>query len=202
MITLFHAPKSRSANILWLLEELDASYEIKQVNIRRGDGSGALDPADPHPHGKVPAIVHNGALIHEGVAIAVYLTDLFPKNGIGPVIGSPLRGPYLSWLAYYTGVMEPAFMSKFLNVTPPRGSAAWVALEEVMAHVNKTLSAGPYLLGDTFSAADIFVGGAFAMFLGQPILPKTPLLEAYVKRSTDRPARARAAAKDSGSTKV
>ena len=59
MITLFHAPKSRSSRFIFLLEELGAPYEIKIVNIRRGDGSGALDAANPHPHGKAPV---NGGL--------------------------------------------------------------------------------------------------------------------------------------------
>src|ERR1700759_4444780 len=101
MITLYHAPKSRSSRFIFLLEELGAPYEIKTVSIRRGDGSGALDPANPHPHGKTPAISDDGTLVFESAAIALYLTDKFPGNGIGPLIGDPKRGAYLSWLAYY-----------------------------------------------------------------------------------------------------
>jgi hypothetical protein len=41
MLTLYHAPRSRSFRTLWLLEEIGAPYELKVVNIRRGDGSGA-----------------------------------------------------------------------------------------------------------------------------------------------------------------
>ena len=92
MLTLFHAPKSRSSRMIWLLEELDTPYEIRQVTIRRGDGSGALDPANPHPHGKVPVIVHDRVTVFESAAICVYLTDAFPKNRIGPMIGAP-SGP-------------------------------------------------------------------------------------------------------------
>jgi glutathione S-transferase len=196
MITLYHAPRSRSSRIIWLLEELGEPYQINQVTIRRGDGSGALDPANPHPHGKVPAIDHNGSLIFESAAIAAYLTDAFPKNGIGPVVGDPARRPYLTWLAYYTGVAEPSFVSKFMNLTPPRGTAGWVALEEVMPHITGALESGPFLLGDKFSAADILYGSTFALFLGQPLLPKTPLLEAYVQRCVERPAYKVAASKD------
>lgn len=196
MITLYHAPKSRSSRFIWLLEELGADYEIKQVTIRRGDGSGALDPSNPHPHGKVPAIRHDGALIFESAAIAVYLTDLYPENGIGPLIGDALRGPYLTLLAYYAGVVEPAFVSKFMNVIPPRGTAGWVSVDETMDFLGKTLAAGPYILGPKFTAADVLFGSTFALFLGSPSLPKTPVLEAYVKRCTERPAYARATAKD------
>jgi glutathione S-transferase len=196
MITLFHAPRSRSSRFIFLLEELGAPYEIKTVSLRRGDGSGALDPANPHPHGKVPAIVDDGALVFESAAIALYLTDKFPKAGIGPLIGDPKRGPYLTWLAYYAGVMEPAWMSLFMKWDVPRGTAGWVKADEVMEFVTATLQQGPYLLGEGFSAADILVGTTFAMFLGGPMMPKTDLLEAYVKRVTDRPAYARAKAKE------
>ena len=132
MITLYHSPKSRSARMIWLLEELGAPYEIKTVTVRRADGTGAVDPANPHPHGKVPAIKDSddGTVVFESPAIALYLTDKFPKNGIGPEVGDAKRGTYLSWLSYYTGVLEPAFLSKFLNTPVPRGTAGWVVVEE------------------------------------------------------------------------
>ena len=198
MITLYHAPRSRSLRFIFLLEELGAPYEIETVSIRRGDGSGALDPANPHPHGKTPAIRDGETLVFESAAIALYLTDKFPQAGIGPLTSDPKRGAYLSWLAYYAGVMEPAWMSLFMKWDVPRGTAGWVKADEVMEFVNATLEAGPYLLGEKFSAADILVGTTFAMFMGGPMMPKTDLLEAYVKRVTERPAHARARAKDNG----
>jgi len=198
MITLFHGPKTRSSRFIFLLEELGAPYEIKIVNIRRGDGSGARDDANPHPHGKTPAILDDGALVFESSAIALYLTDKFPKAGIGPVVGDPLRGPYVSWLAYYAGVMEPAFVSQFLKHEVPRGTAGWVNSTEVMAFINATLAKGPHILGEKFSAVDILFGTTFALFLGSPLLAKTDLLEAYVKRVLDRPAYARAQKREQG----
>jgi glutathione S-transferase len=198
MITLFHAPRSRSSRFIFLLEELGAPYEIHKVSIRRGDGSGASDPADPHPHGKVPAIRDGETLVFESAAVALYLTDKFPQNGLGPLPGDARRGAYLSWLAYYAGEMEPAWVSKFMKVEPPRGTAGWVTTDEIMTFVNATLEKQPYLLGDSFSAADILLGTTFKLFMGSPMLEKTALLEAYVKRVTDRPAYARAAARDEG----
>jgi glutathione S-transferase len=198
MITLFHAPRSRSSRFIFLLEELGIPYQIKQVTIRRGDGSGALDPANPHPHGKVPVIVDEGETVFESIAVALYLTDKYPGAGLGPLPGAPDRGAYLSWLAYYAGVMEPAFMSLFMKWDVPRGTAGWVKANEVMDYVTAALEKGPYLLGDKFSAADILVGTTFALFLGGPMLPRTSLLDAYVKRITERPAFARAQAKDHG----
>ena len=198
MITLFHRPKTRSSRFIFLLEELGAPYEIKLVNTLTRDGTGAVDPGNPHPHGKVPAISDDGEIVFESPAIALYLTDKFPKNGLGPVVGQPGRGTYLSLLAYYTGVLEPAFMSKFMNVEVPVGTAGWVAVEKAMPFIIQTLSRGPYILGEKFSAADVLYGTTFAMFGASPMLPKSPVIEAYVKRCLDRPACARAQAKDNG----
>src|SRR5580693_3374690 len=86
MITLFHHPKTRSSRFIFLLEELEAPYVIKQVSVRRADGSGAVDPANPHPHGKVPAISDDGAVVYESPAIALYLTDKYPEKKLGPLV--------------------------------------------------------------------------------------------------------------------
>lgn len=194
MITLFHSPKTRSSRFIFLLEELGAPYQIHR--IARGEGTVGKDPANPHPHGKVPAISDDGEVVFESSAIALYLTDKYPQNGIGPAVGDPRRGAYLTWLAYYCGVLEPAWTMKFVQVELPKTMPGWPPVDEAMAFTTKTLEAGPYLLGDTFSAADILVGTTFAMFMGGPMLPKTPLLEAYVQRVVGRPAYARAAALD------
>jgi glutathione S-transferase len=196
MLTLYHAPRSRSSRMIWLLEELAVPYEIKTVSIRRGDGSGAADLANPHPHGKVPVLTHDGQTVFESPAIMLYLTDAFPKAGLGPLPGDAGRGAYLSLLAYYGDVMEPAFMSKFQNIAVPRGTAGWVVVEEAMDFINKTLAQGDYLLGEKFSALDVLYGSTFAMFAATPMLPKTPALEAYIARCTARPALARANARD------
>lgn len=95
MITLFHHPKSRSTRFIFLLEELEAPYRLQRVTMRRSDGTGAVDPANPHPHGKVPAIADDGIVVFESPAIALYLTDRFPKNRVGPAVGDPSRGAYL-----------------------------------------------------------------------------------------------------------
>ena len=196
MITLYHAPRSRASRFIFLLEELGAPYELAEVTIRRGDGSGALDSHNPHPHGKVPAIRDGETVVYESAAIALYLTDKFPQADIGPLIGDPKRGAYLTWLAYYAGVMEPAWMSAFMKTDVPRGTAGWVKTDEVMELVNATLSKGPYILGEKFSAADVLIATTFKLFMGSPLLPKTKLLEAYVNRVTERPAYARGMAKD------
>ncbi len=198
MLTLYHRPQSRSSAVLWLLEELEAPYTIEAVTIRGSDGSGALDPHNPHPHGKVPAIDHDGALIFENIAISAYLADAFPKNGLAPKIGEPGRGPWLTRLAYYAGVLEPAFVSKFMNVAVPRGTAGWVAAEEAMTFLDSELGRHAYIAGDAFTSADILYASTFALFGRSPIMPKTENVDAYVQRCTARPAYAKAQARENG----
>ena len=84
MITLLHRPQTRSTRFVFLLEELEAPYQINAVTTRARDGSGAADPANPHPHGKVPAISDDGEIVFESPAVALYLTDKVPQHGLGP----------------------------------------------------------------------------------------------------------------------
>jgi glutathione S-transferase len=197
MITLFHAPKSRSSRFIFLLEELGAPYEIEIVTIRRGDGSGALDDANP-PHGKVPAIRHGSETVFESPAIVAYLADAFPDAGLAPRPGEAGRGAYLTMLAYYGDVLEPAFVSKFLKVAVPRGTAGWVEVNEAMAFIDKTLTAHPYIADDKFTGADILYATTFGMFAQNPMMPKLASIDAYVKRVLDRPAYARAQKREQG----
>jgi glutathione S-transferase len=112
--------------------------------------------------------------------------------------GEPGRGKYLSWLAYYAGVLEPAIMSKFQNIEVVRVTAGWAPLEEVIDALVKALAQGPYLLGEGFSAADVLYGTTFAMFASSTLLPKSPVIAEYAKRVVARPAYARAQLRDAG----
>ncbi len=192
MLTLFHAPRSRSSRFVWLLEEIAEPYEIDYVSIRRGDGSGEPDPRNPHPDKKVPALVHDGELVTESAAIALYLADTFPAR-IGPGAGEPGRGAFLTWLAYYAGVMEPAIVEKWRGRTETDAQAAadYAAVE---TRLRQALSGNSYLLGENFSAADVLVASAF--HFNRELSPKGPEFDAYLARIAARPAFQRAQAKD------
>jgi glutathione S-transferase len=198
MITLYHRPQTRSSRFIFLLEELGAPYKVQIVSTRSRDGTGSVDPANPHPHGKVPAISDDGTVVFESSAITLYLTDKFPANRLGPLNGEPLRAEYLSWLAYYAGVFEPALISKFMKVEVPRVTAGWVALEEVMPAILAQLARGPFWLGSDFSGLDVLFGTTFAQFAQSGMIPESALLEDYAKRVVARPAFARAMARDPG----
>jgi glutathione S-transferase len=201
MITLVHAPRSRSSAFLWLLEEVGEPYKIQYASIRRSDGSGSLDASNPHPHGKVPVLLDGTAVIFEQSAIALYVADKFPQADLGPRIGDSARGSFLTLLSYYSGVVEPSFTSKLLHVAVPRGSAGWVESDEVMDFINGRLAGHPYIVGEKFTAADILYASAFALFMESPLLEgkRTQQLKDYVARCISRPARARAGNKDQSS---
>ena len=195
MLTLHHAPRSRSSRIVWLLEELGADYRLVITDISRPDGPGAPDPKNPHPDKKVPALEHDGALVTESSAIVQYLTDLYPKAGLAPAIGDAKRGPYLTWLAYYAGVIEPVINLGFAGLADnPAMQRTFTTRQAVDARILGALSAGPYMLGDRFSGADILIA-SIGQFLRE-MLPAGATVDAYLQRCNGRPALARALAKD------
>jgi glutathione S-transferase len=188
MITLFHAPQSRSSSIVWLLEELGVPYETKTVGFRRADGSGAKDAANPHPHGKVPALQDGDDTVFETAAIALFLTDKYPAKKLGPLPGQPQRGEYLSWLAYRPGIMEPGIISRRFEIKHVYGAMGWAPAEEIEEVLNERLANRRYFLGDHFSAIDILLGGGLYFLMPAKMVKETPVLRAYADRIIDRPA--------------
>jgi glutathione S-transferase len=202
MITLYHAPRSRSSSIVWLLEELQTPYQIEIVPIVYGNGQGAPAPESYrkiHPHKKVPAIDHDGVIVHECAAITLYLADAFPKAGLAPAIGDPRRGPYVTWLAYWAGPLNAIPTAHFRGWDKDgEPSTGFGTFNEMIDYMGSTLEKHPYIAGDKFTAADILVGAAVDFYAGTGILPKRKVFEDYAKRLAERPAKARATAKDNG----
>jgi glutathione S-transferase len=181
--------------MVWLLEEIGEPYDIHYVDIRRAQGPGEADAANPHPHKRVPALLHDGALVYESAAIALYLSDAFPKAGLGPQVGEAGRADYVSWLAYYAGVVEPAMVAKATSWESPPGMTGWAPLEEVTARITAQLEKGPWFLGERFSTVDVLVASLLQWAVR--MFPDTPLYDDYKARVMVRPAMARAMAKDS-----
>jgi glutathione S-transferase len=194
MITLFHAPQSRSSRMIWLLEELGAPYAIQPVSIFRPmTGTGSPDPINPHPDKQVPAILDGDTLVAESVAIVLYLTDAFPLAGLGRVVGDPRRGDYLTWLAWYAAALEPAMfasMGKELETAPMKQRG----YDAVLRRLENRLAEAPWLMGEHFSGADILVGSALGW--ARAAFPASDRLDAYAARCRARPAAIRAMALD------
>ncbi|RDS81459.1 glutathione S-transferase family protein [Dyella psychrodurans] len=195
-VMFFHAPNSRSAGTLALLEELNADYELHLINFKTGEQRQPAYRAI-NPMGKVPAIRHGDALVAEQPAVFIYLADLFPEAGLAPAMGDPLRGPYLRWLVYYGSCLEPAMIDRSLKRDPATPSASpYGTWDDVLNTINAQLAQGPYLLGERFTAADVLWGIALDRVTAFKLVPETPQIRAYVDRVLARPAMRRAAAKD------
>lgn len=188
MLTLFHAPHSRSTRILTLIEEMGLANRVtvRTVDIARADGSGAPDPANPHPEGKVPALLAHGQTVTETAAIMLLLTDLFPESGLGPTADDPQRGAYLTWLFWYGAVMEPVLIQSAAKLAHPWLTRAMRGVPELNARLHAALSQGPWLLGDRFSAADILIQSPYNWF--DDATPDDPLIRDWLDRGRARPA--------------
>ncbi|WP_104493359.1 glutathione S-transferase family protein [Paracoccus denitrificans] len=196
MLTLYHAPKSRSSSILVLLDELGIldKIEIRRVTIPRQDGSGGRDPANPHPEGKVPYLVNGADHVRERGAIMLYLTDMFPEAGLGPLPGDPGRGQYLSWLSWYQGVLEPVAILNFFKIEHPALEATFRDYDTVIQRLDEVLGKQSWLLGDRLSAADLLIASPF-LFFGEG-MPRTAAIDEWARRIQSRPSMARAAGID------
>ena len=189
MLTLYFSPKSRATRALALIHEMGLHDEVRleHVSIPRFDGSGAPDPRNPHPDRKVPALMDGDTLITESLAIMLYLTDMFPEAKMGPVVGDKLRGPYLTWLAYYGDVMEPVYNAQVAEVADhPVFRSTFRGVTEVDARLIDAFADGrPYLLGAQMSAADLLVQSPYMSFPDGA--PKDPKVQAWIDRVAARP---------------
>jgi len=183
-VTLFHAPNSRSGGARALLEELGVPYDLHVLNLKKNEQRDAKYVA-VNPMGKVPAILHDGALVTEQPAVYLYLADLYPQVGLAPAIGDPLRGPYLRWMVFYGSSFEPAVVDRSMKREPaPPSTCPYGDFDTVMATLNQQLATGPYLLGARFTAADVLWGIALQWTVGFKLVPASPQIEKYIERVT------------------
>jgi glutathione S-transferase len=199
-ITLFHAPHSRSGAVRILLEELGAPYALQVVNLKAGD-TRAPRYLELNPMGKVPALLVGqegaDALVTEQAAIMSYLADLFPQAGLAPACDHPLRGPYLRWMAFHGACFEPAVIDLALKREPaPPSMCPYGDYDTMLATLTRQLRAGPYLLGERFSAADILWAHALGWTTAFKLVPELPEVMDYIARLHARPAFQRVTAMD------
>ena len=195
-IVLFHCPNSRSSGTLVLLEELGAPYELRVLNMQAGEHR---QPAylGINPMGKVPVILHGDVLVTEQVAVYLYLADLFPGAGLTPPIGDRRRGPYLRWMAFYAGCFEPALVDRAMKRDPgPHAMSPYGTFDSVMSALTGQLRAGPFMLGEEFSAADVLWGSALGWTTRFGLVAETPEIKAYIGRVAERPAAVRVRERD------
>ncbi|MBB4641320.1 glutathione S-transferase family protein [Rhizorhapis suberifaciens] len=189
-IIFYHNPRSRAAMVHWMLEEAGAEYEIRLIDLKKNENRTPEFLA-LNPMGKVPAILVDGTPITETPAIMAWLADAYPAANLAPPVGSPERGAWYRWLFFGGSCFEPALVDKMFDRPAPRpGALGWGSYEAVLGTLEKGLHPGPYLLGESFSAADIYIGAElnWAMMFGAPGIKDNPVFTNYVDRLTARPA--------------
>jgi glutathione S-transferase len=197
MITLYHAPQSRSSRIVWLLEEIGTPYVIRPVSIYRPmTGEGEPDAGNPHPERRVPALDHDGVLVTESIAVVQYLCEVFPDAGLLPAIGDPRRAACLTWIGWYACEFEPAMMAAMTGEIARSANRARDH-EAVVRRLEGALARGPFVMGETFTCADLLI--ASALGFGRRAFPESASIDAYVERCKTRPAALRAASLDGAS---
>ncbi len=196
-LTLYHAAPSRSSIVRWMLEELGQPYDLHVLSLAKGEQL-APDYLAINPMGKVPALKHRGVVVTEAAAICTYLADEFPGAKLNVPIGDPRRGPYLKWLFFGPSCIEPAMIDRAAprQEQPRRGMLGYGDFDTVMEVVAKAVAAGPYLLGEQFTAADVIVGSTLRWGMMFKLIPERPEFAAYKARLEQRLALARAVALD------
>lgn len=193
-LVFYTNPMSRGRMVRWALEETGQPYRTEII----GYGAEMKSPAymAVNPMGKVPALKHGDVVVTEAAAIIAYLADAFPGAGLAPVPGDPARGAYYRWLFFTAGPYEAATTMKALsfNVPPERARMCGfgASQSEVMDVLEAALTPGPYLLGETFSAADIYLGAQLGFGLMFKSIEPRPVFVSYVERLNARPAATRA----------
>jgi glutathione S-transferase len=192
-LTLYTNPMSRGRIARWMMEEVGEPYDT--VLLEYGTTMKAPDYLAVNPMGKVPAIKHGETIVTEAAAICAYLADAFPERNLAPPPGDPRRGPYYRWLFFAAGPVEAAVTGKSLDLLAPpdkKMMAGYGSFEEVVDVLEGAVSAAPYLTGDTFSAADLYVGSQLGWGMMFNSIDKRPAFEEYVGRLQARPAAQRA----------
>jgi len=186
-------PRSRGRIVRWMLEEVGQPYRTEVLDY----GTTMKAPAylAVNPMGKVPVLRHGDAVVTETAAICAYLADAFPQAKLAPPPGDRLRAPYYRWLFFAAGPIEASVSNKALGfIVPPERepSIGYGSFERVMKTLEDAVSSANYLIGDSFTAADVYLGSQIGFGLMFGTLEKRPAFERYWQRISARPAYARA----------
>jgi glutathione S-transferase len=192
-LVFYTNPRSRGRIVRWMLEEVGQPYRTEVLEY----GATMKAPAylAINPMGKVPALRHGDAVVTEGAAICCYLADAFPDAGLAPPPGDRLRGPYYRWMFFAAGPLEAAATNKAFGFEVPaerKGMVGYGTLADVMSVLESALSRPAYLVGDRFTAADLYIGSHIGWGMSFGTIEKRPAFERYVERISARPAAIRA----------
>ena len=164
MFKLYARPSAGSAAVEALLTECGAAFEIIDI-LREPDGTVPRSYLQINPRGEVPTLrLPDNSIMTESAAMMVYLADLHPAAGLAPSLTSPLRGRYLRWMLFFaTGVYMadlrmyfPARHSTDANHADAIKAKAIEDMERDYDIFAEALGEGPFILGQSMSAVDIY----------------------------------------------
>jgi glutathione S-transferase len=190
-IILYHHPFTRAANVLWMLEEVGVPYELRHVNIAAGEQKKP-ELLTLNPMGKLPVLTEGDVVVTESAAIGLYLADRHAYGRLAPRVDEPARGAYLRWSFFAPSVIEPGSLAKAAGWQYRDGTAGWGSHAAMLAAIESALADRQFLLGDTFSMADVIFGGTLRYMIGFKMMEALPAFTAYTDRLAARPALQRA----------
>lgn len=162
-LRLYTAAQSRGFMVAWLLEEIGEPYETVLIDLAAGEHKSD-SYMDIHPLGSVPALVVDGRVMLESLAMCLWLADAFSLKKLAPALDSVERGPYVQWMVYATATLEPALSKPFvrsLGVSPEdRKHVATPdecsAFGRLLVPLETRLTAG-FMVGERITSADVVV---------------------------------------------
>ena len=186
------SPQTRSTRALWMLDEAGVEYEREWVDIQNPARDHTPEFLDASPLRKVPALVDGNARMSESAAICLYIADRYAPGTLAPAIDDDRRGKFLYWLMYTPAVVEPSMSEKFNGVAANRYRSGWGDFELMIETLEQGIEGKSWILGDTFTAADVMLGSSVVFMRMFDMLPDSAALGAYADRCLARPAYQRA----------
>jgi len=185
---VFHRPTSRSHRVVWMLEELGVDYEV--TLFTRADAL-TDEHRERHPLGRVPVLEIDRRFLFESAALCMHLADLYPEADLIAAPGTYERACVYQWALFAMTEIEP-WLSAFNRASDDgsreaareRFRSATVVLEDV-------LEGRDYLVGDSFSVADVIAGSVAGDGGPRGLLESLPNVTAWDARLRSRPARLR-----------
>ena len=189
-LVFYTRPLSRGRIVRWMLEEVGTAYrtELLEFDALKAPAYLAINPM-----GKVPTIVHGDTVVTEAAAICAYLADTFPQAGLAPPPDQ--RGDYYRWLFFAAGPWEAATADRLLGFDVPdesQRSIGYGNFDKAIDTLEYATTRNPYIAGERFSAADVYVGSQIRFGLQFGTISGRPGIESYWARVGNRDAYIRA----------
>ena len=182
---LYYCPQTRAFTSLWMMEEVGQPYELVRVDIR-APGHPTEAYKKINPMGKVAGFEDNGVGFGETAAILLYLADKFPQTKLAPPPTDANRGRFLQWLMFSPSTIEPVMMEKRTGATPNTIQAGWGDYDRAMKALETAITPGPWLFGNQFTAADLFIGSSLSFGMRFGMVDKRPAFVAFSERAMAR----------------